>query len=145
MVMSVIFEGIKRHVNLCTFIMLNADLQIMIISIELYESAQRDNNMHRGNHMFSIHIKIQKQVSPFIVLRAIPWPRLCIFAGICHRKYSSRGPYYRRLVNVMYHFILPYITLEFHTLLNITSIITLPITRRGDDALNFKRRVFGYL
>lgn len=62
----------------------------MIISIELYESAQRDNNMHRGNHMFSIRIKIQKQVSPFIVLRAIPWPRLCIFAGICHRKYSSR-------------------------------------------------------
>lgn len=44
----------------------------------------------------------------------------------------------------MYHF-LPYITLEFHTLLNLTSIITLPITRRGDDASNFKRRVFGYL
>lgn len=35
MVMSVIFEGIKRYVDLCIFIMLNVDLQIMVISIVL--------------------------------------------------------------------------------------------------------------
>lgn len=61
-----------------------------------------------------------------IVLRAVPWPRLCIFAGKCHKKYGSCGPYYRRLYKCI--IFLPYITLEFHTLLNLTSIITLPIT-----------------
>lgn len=36
------------------------------------ESAQRDNNMHRGNNMFSIRRKIQKQVSPFHCVASDP-------------------------------------------------------------------------
>lgn len=137
MVMSVIFEGIKRHVDLCTFIMLNADLQIMVISIA--PRVLRGTTTCIGAITCFLFVeKFKNKFHLSIVLRAIPWPRLCIFAGKCHKKYGSCGPYYRS------HF-LPYITLEFHTLLNLTSIITLPITRRGDDASNFKRRVFGYL
>lgn len=142
MVMSVIFEGIKRHVDLCTFIMLNADLQIMVISIA--PRVLRGTTTCIGAITCFLFVeKFKNKFHLSIVLRAIPWPRLCIFAGKCHKKYGSCGPYYRRLYKCI--IFLPYITLEFHTLLNLTSIITLSITRRGDDASNFKRRVFGYL
>lgn len=63
--------------------------------------------------MFSYRRKIQKQVSPFTVLRAIPWARLCIFAGKCHKKYSSRGPYYRRLINVSFFLTIYYAWISY--------------------------------
>lgn len=104
MVMSVIFEGIKRHVDLCTFIMLNADLQIMVISIA--PRVLRGTTTCIGAITCFLFVeKFKNKFHLSIVLRAIPWPRLCIFAGKCHKKYGSCGPYYRRLYKciIFYH------------------------------------------
>lgn len=48
-----------------------------------------------------------------IVLRAIPWPRLCIFAGKCHKKYGSCGPYYRRLYKCIIFFTIYYAWISY--------------------------------